>query len=162
MVVCVFEFLNPFTFESSNFLISNLFSTFVSVLDVSTREVSVLLGHQKQRSPPLGSSLPYCLVTGRSTLKHPIKKKYFDFFLWYPTHTHQVSYEKTEIIRHSAFQKNQTARRPGILLSERSHLLWTETFIANTLENFCWWALWGWIRDALRNSTHSIFNPKIK
>ncbi len=70
-----FEFLTPFTtLEDQNFLISNLFSTIVSVSDAPTGEAPVLFGHQKQRSPPLGSSLPCCLVTSPSTLKHPRKR----------------------------------------------------------------------------------------
>jgi hypothetical protein len=50
-----FEFLIPFILGGHNFLISNPFSTIVSVSDVSRWGVQVLFGHQKQGSPPLGS-----------------------------------------------------------------------------------------------------------
>jgi hypothetical protein len=46
----------------------------VSVSDAPRGGVQVLFGHQKQRSPPLGSSLPWalkCSVTGRCTLSGP-------------------------------------------------------------------------------------------
>jgi hypothetical protein len=61
----------PFTLGACNFHIYNLFSTIVSVSDAPRGGVQVLLGHQKQQSPPLGCSLPWalkCSVTGRSTL----------------------------------------------------------------------------------------------
>jgi hypothetical protein len=69
--VCFFEFLTPFTLWGRNFVITNLFSTIVSVSDVPRGEVQVLFGHQNQWSPPLKSGLPWalkCSVTGRSTL----------------------------------------------------------------------------------------------
>jgi hypothetical protein len=54
-----------------NFLISNLFSTIVSVSDEPRGGLQLLLGHQKHQSPPLGSSLRWklkCLVTSWSPL----------------------------------------------------------------------------------------------
>jgi hypothetical protein len=66
-----FEFLTPFTLGGCNFLFSNPFSTIVLVWDAPRGGIQVLLGHHKQQSPPLGSSLLWvlkCLVTGRSIL----------------------------------------------------------------------------------------------
>jgi hypothetical protein len=71
-MVCFFEFLTPFILGGRNFLISNQFSTIVSVSDAPRGRVQVLFGHQKQQSPPFGSGLPWalkCLVTGQSTLE---------------------------------------------------------------------------------------------
>jgi hypothetical protein len=53
-----FEFLTPFTLGGCTNLISNPFSTIVRVSDVPRGVVQVLLGHQKQHSPPLKSGLP--------------------------------------------------------------------------------------------------------
>jgi hypothetical protein len=52
------------------------FLTIVNVSDVPRGRVQVLFRHQKQQSPPLGSSLPRelkCLVSSRSTLKATTK-----------------------------------------------------------------------------------------
>jgi len=56
-MVCFFEFLTPFTLGGHNFLISNPFSTIVSVFDAPRGGIQVLCGHQKQWSLPLGSNL---------------------------------------------------------------------------------------------------------
>jgi len=53
-----FKFLTLFTVEGHNSLISNPFLMVVSVSDAPRGGVQVLLGHQKQQIPPLGSSLP--------------------------------------------------------------------------------------------------------
>jgi hypothetical protein len=45
LVVCVFEFLTPFTLEGYNFLICNPFWTNLRVSDESRGGVQVLLGH---------------------------------------------------------------------------------------------------------------------
>jgi hypothetical protein len=49
--------LTPFTLEGHNFLNFNLFSTILSVLDSPREGLQVLLGHQKQQSPPLAGML---------------------------------------------------------------------------------------------------------
>ncbi len=46
------EFLTPFTLGGHNFLISNSFSTILSVLDAPRRGLQVLFRHQKQKNPP--------------------------------------------------------------------------------------------------------------
>jgi len=70
LVVCFFWVLNSLYFGDCNFLISNLFQTIVNVSDDAPRRgVQVLFEHQKQWSPPFGSSLPRarkCLVTSLS------------------------------------------------------------------------------------------------
>jgi hypothetical protein len=58
LVVCLFEFLTPFTLGGHNFLISNLFLTIVNVSDPSRGGVQVLFKDQKQWSSPLASSCP--------------------------------------------------------------------------------------------------------
>jgi hypothetical protein len=66
----VFLSLDPLL-KDCNFLIFNLVLTIASMSDAPRREVQVLLGHQKQQSPPLWSGLPWalkCLVTSWSTL----------------------------------------------------------------------------------------------
>jgi len=87
LVVCFYKFLTPFTLGGRNFLISNQFLTIVSVSDVPRGGVQVLFGHQKQRNPPFGSSLPWelkCSVTGRSTLHMEIVVRvlFFNFVMW--------------------------------------------------------------------------------
>jgi len=65
------EFLTPFTLWGCNFSFHICFWQIVSVSDATREGVQILLGHQKQWSPPLGSSLPWILkflVTIRSTL----------------------------------------------------------------------------------------------
>jgi hypothetical protein len=52
-----FEILTPFTLEGHNFLISNLFSTILSVLDAPRGGLQVLFGHQKQQILPLAGML---------------------------------------------------------------------------------------------------------
>jgi hypothetical protein len=47
-----FKFLAPCTLRGCNFLISNPFSTIVSVSDAPRGGVQVLFEHQKQQSPP--------------------------------------------------------------------------------------------------------------
>ncbi len=47
------EFLTPFTLVGHNFLISNLFSTILNVLDAPRGGLQVCFAHQKQQSPPL-------------------------------------------------------------------------------------------------------------
>ncbi len=54
----LFKVPDPLYFGGCNFLISNPFSTIVSVSDSPRGEVQVLFGHQKQQSPTLGSGLP--------------------------------------------------------------------------------------------------------
>ncbi|CAK9257327.1 unnamed protein product, partial [Sphagnum jensenii] len=54
------EFLTPFILGGCNFFISNPFSMIVSVLDVPREGVQILLGHQKQQSPPF-EACPKCL-----------------------------------------------------------------------------------------------------
>jgi len=58
VVVCCFEFLTPPTLGAHNFLIFNPFFTIFSASDAPRGGVQHMLGHQKQRSPPLGSGLP--------------------------------------------------------------------------------------------------------
>jgi hypothetical protein len=57
-MIYFFEFLTPFTLGGRNFLISNPFSTIVSVSDASGKGVQVLFGHQKQWNLPLGFGMP--------------------------------------------------------------------------------------------------------
>jgi len=45
---CFLEFLTPFTLGGHNFLISNLFSTILSVLDAPRGGLQVCFAHQKQ------------------------------------------------------------------------------------------------------------------
>jgi len=52
--------LTPFILGGGNIFISNPFSMIVSVLDVPREGVQILLGHQKQQSPPFGAC-PKCL-----------------------------------------------------------------------------------------------------
>jgi len=47
------EFLTPFTLGGHNFLISDMFSTILSVLDAPKGGLQVFFAHQKQQSPPL-------------------------------------------------------------------------------------------------------------
>ncbi len=54
-----------------NFVNSNMFLKIFSAPDGPIGGVQVLIGHQKQRSPPLRFGLPWalkCSLTGRSTL----------------------------------------------------------------------------------------------
>jgi hypothetical protein len=46
------EFLTPFTLGGHNFLISNLFSMILSVLDAPRGGLQVCFAHQKRHSPP--------------------------------------------------------------------------------------------------------------
>jgi hypothetical protein len=57
-MIYFFEFLTPFTLGGRNFLISNPFSTIVSVSDASGKGVQVLFEHQKQWNLPLGFGMP--------------------------------------------------------------------------------------------------------
>jgi hypothetical protein len=50
--------LDSSTLGRRNFLNSNPFFTIFSAPDAPTEGVQVLIGHQKQQSPPLGFSLP--------------------------------------------------------------------------------------------------------
>jgi hypothetical protein len=52
------DFYDKFQYVAMNFLNSILFSTIFSAPDASMGEIQVLFRHQKQRSSPLGSSLP--------------------------------------------------------------------------------------------------------
>jgi hypothetical protein len=45
------EFLTPFTLVGHNFLISNMFSTILSVLDAPRGGLKICFAHQKQQSP---------------------------------------------------------------------------------------------------------------
>jgi hypothetical protein len=61
VVICCFEFLTPPpppTLGGHNFLILKFFLTSFNALDALIGGVQHFLGHQKQKSPPLGSGLP--------------------------------------------------------------------------------------------------------
>ncbi len=59
MINCFFfGVLDPFNLGGRNFLISNPFLIIVIVSDAPRGGVQVLFGDQKQKSSPLGSSLP--------------------------------------------------------------------------------------------------------
>ncbi len=60
VVICCFEFLTPLppTLGGHNFLIFKFFLTSLNALDALIGGVQHFLGHQKQKSPPLGSGLP--------------------------------------------------------------------------------------------------------
>jgi hypothetical protein len=47
------EFFTPFTLGGHNFLISNLFSAILSVLDAPRGGLQVCFAHQKKQSPTL-------------------------------------------------------------------------------------------------------------
>jgi hypothetical protein len=58
------------SFWGHNFLISNSFSMIITLSNAPRGGVQFVFGHQKQRSSPLDSGLPWalkCSVTGRST-----------------------------------------------------------------------------------------------
>jgi hypothetical protein len=62
-MVGFFEFLTTYILGGRNFLSSNPFFMILSVTDAPRGGAQVLFGHQKQghqkqQSPPLGSSLP--------------------------------------------------------------------------------------------------------
>jgi len=81
-----FWVLDPFCFEGGNFLISNLFLMIVSVSDAPRGGDQVLFGHQKQHSPPLGSSFFWtfkCSIIAQSTLT-PFKKGFDTHCLFLP------------------------------------------------------------------------------
>jgi hypothetical protein len=70
----IFLDLDQFIFGVHNFLISNLFSMIVSVLDAVKGEVQVLFAHYKQQRPSLRSSLPQTLefsINDQSNLPIP-------------------------------------------------------------------------------------------
>jgi len=70
--------LTPFILGGGNIFISNPFSMIVSASDVPREGVQILLGHQKQQSPPFGAcpKCLKCLVTKRSTLPYiPLETK---------------------------------------------------------------------------------------
>jgi hypothetical protein len=77
-----FNFLSPLIWADCNFLICNLFSTIVSVSNVPRREVHILFGHQKQTSPPLGSSLSWAFKCSITLPKYLFKWIQHSFKCW--------------------------------------------------------------------------------
>jgi hypothetical protein len=57
-VICLFEFLTLFTLVGHNFLISNPFSTIVSVSNAPGGGVQVLFGHKNNGALPLDLAFP--------------------------------------------------------------------------------------------------------
>jgi hypothetical protein len=96
-MVCFFRSWLSLLLGGHNFLISNPFWMIVSVSDAPRGGVQVLFGHQKQRSPPLGSSLPWALkysVTGGV----PYQDQVGVFKSWYPLNTGMLKWAKQGLL----------------------------------------------------------------
>ncbi len=118
-MVCFFEF-SPHNFGGYNFLNSNPFLTIFSMLDVPTRRVQILFGHQKQQSPPLGSSLPWalkCSFTSRST-----RVLAFNYLIWMRKGISTCDFTSVfSISCYHPISKQATCANCSIIINRASH-----------------------------------------